>query len=65
LTNNDVLRRLRYTFDLSDSKMISLFGFANFGVTREQVSNWLKREEDPAFAHRTRSQAIDSEEILF
>jgi len=49
MTNNDVLRRIRYTFDFSDSKMIALFGLADHDVTREQISDWLKKEEDSAF----------------
>ncbi|WP_432822605.1 DUF1456 family protein [Trichloromonas sp.] len=49
MNNNDILRRLRYTFDFSDSKMINLFGQADCEVTREQVSDWLKKEEDPAY----------------
>jgi uncharacterized protein YehS (DUF1456 family) len=49
MTNNSILRRLRYCFDLSDSKMISLFGLAEHRVTREQISDWLKKDDDPAF----------------
>ena len=49
MTNNDVLRRLRYTFDISDSKMIAIFGLADLQVTREQVSDWLKKDDDPAY----------------
>jgi len=45
VTNNDVLRRIRYTFDFSDSKMISLFALAGETVTREQISCWLKRDD--------------------
>lgn len=44
MTNNDILRRIRYTFDFSDSKMISLFALAGETVTREQVSDWLKKD---------------------
>jgi len=47
MTNNDILRRLRYTFDFDDSKMIAIFGLADRVVTREQISNWLKKDEDP------------------
>lgn len=50
MTNNDSLRSLRYTFDLNDSTMIKIFSLANLDVTREQVSNWLKRDEDPNFS---------------
>jgi len=49
MTNNDILRSIRYTFDFSDSKMISLFALADQVVTRAQVSDWLKREDDPAY----------------
>jgi uncharacterized protein YehS (DUF1456 family) len=49
MTNNDILRRIRYIFDLGDSKMIAVFGLADLVVTRSQVSDWLKKEDDPAF----------------
>ncbi|MDH5357731.1 MAG: DUF1456 family protein [Gammaproteobacteria bacterium] len=49
MTNNDVLRRLRYTFDLSDDKMIKIFAQADLEVTREQISNWLKKDDDPDY----------------
>ena len=49
MDNNDILRRIRYSFDLSDSKMIAIFDHADYLVTREQISDWLKKDEDPAF----------------
>lgn len=49
MNNNDTLRSLRYTFDLNDSKMISMFSLAGQEFTREQVSEWLKKDEDPNF----------------
>jgi len=49
MTNNDILRRIRYIFDLNDSKMIAIFGLADHMVTRGQISDWLKKDEDPAF----------------
>lgn len=49
MTNNDVLRRLRYTFDFDDFKMIAVFAAADSQVTRPQVSNWLKKDDDPEF----------------
>ena len=48
ITNNDIIRRIRYTFDFNDSKMIELFALGGHLVTREQVSDWLKKEDDPA-----------------
>ena len=49
MTNNDILRRIRYIFDLSDSKMIAIFSLADYEATREQISDWLKKDDDPAF----------------
>jgi len=49
MTNNDILRRIRYIFDLNDTKMISVFSLADCKVTREQVSDWLKKDDDPAY----------------
>jgi uncharacterized protein YehS (DUF1456 family) len=46
MTNNDVLRRIRYSFDFDDSKMMALFALAGPEVTRAQISDWLKKEED-------------------
>lgn len=48
MDNNDVLRRIRFVFDFSDSSMIALYGLADFPVTREQISAWLKKEGDAA-----------------
>lgn len=50
MTNNDILRRIRYIFDFSDVKMLALFSSAGGQVTREQISGWLKKEDDPAYA---------------
>jgi uncharacterized protein YehS (DUF1456 family) len=49
MTTNDVLRRIRYTFDFDDATMIKMFALADLEVTRTQVSDWLKKEEDPDF----------------
>lgn len=49
ITNNDILRRIRYIFDFSDSKMIELFANAGYETTRAEISDWLKKDEDEAF----------------
>ncbi|MCK5156463.1 MAG: DUF1456 family protein [Spirochaetales bacterium] len=49
MTNNDILRRIRYIFDYGDSKMIAIFGLADHEITREQISDWLKKDDDPAY----------------
>lgn len=53
MTNNDVLRRMRYIFDLSDSKVIDVFALAGVIVSRTEISQWLKKDEDPDFVNCT------------
>lgn len=57
MTKNDILRRIRYTFDYNDSEMIALFVSGGKQVTRAEVSDWLKKEEDPE------SKEIDDEHL--
>ena len=56
MTNNDILRSIRYTFDFNDSKMIDVFGLVDYQVTREQISDWLKKDDDPAYKNCSDTQ---------
>ena len=58
VTNNEILRRIRYIFDFSDSKMTTIFGIADYMVTREQISNWLKKDDDPAYQECDNTQLV-------
>lgn len=49
LTNNDIFRRIRYTFDLKDSTIVDIFALAEVSVPQEQVTAWLKKDDDDAF----------------
>jgi uncharacterized protein YehS (DUF1456 family) len=49
MTNNDILRRIRFIFDFNDTNMIEIFGLAGHEVTREQVLAWLKKDTDRVF----------------
>ena len=49
MTNNDILRRIRYIFDYNDSKMRALFALSDHPVTRDQISDWLKKDDDPVY----------------
>lgn len=49
MSNNDILRTLRFTFDFNDFEMIDLFKKGGLESTREEVSNWLKKEDDPEY----------------
>ena len=49
MDNNAILRRIRYTFDLSDSEMIHIFGLAEQKTDRAEISNWLKKDDAEDF----------------
>ena len=49
MTNNDVLKKIRYTFDYKDDKMMALFASGGQEVTRAELSDWLKKDDDPDF----------------
>lgn len=49
MTKNDVLRRVRYTFDYNDAQMIDIFKLADLTVTRNDVSCWLKKDDAEGF----------------
>lgn len=50
MQNNDILRRLRYTFDFGDDQMMKLFANGDLEVDRPTLSNWMKKEDDPDYA---------------
>lgn len=45
MTNNDILKRLRYTFNYNDEEMVGIFASAEYKVTRSLITDWLKSEE--------------------
>lgn len=49
MRNNDILARLRYTWNFGDDKMMAIFAHVGENSTRTEVCDWLKQEEDPAF----------------
>ncbi|WP_421242569.1 DUF1456 family protein [Aeromonas enteropelogenes] len=56
MTNNDILRRLRYALSISNDQMVDMFAKGNLTVTHAQLHGWLLKEaeegevQDPAFA---------------
>ena len=49
MTNNDVLRRIRYIFDFNDAKMMAIFELADQQVKRGHIVAWLLKDDDAAF----------------
>lgn len=49
VTNNDILRRLRYVFSFNDKQMIEIFALARWEITSKDLLGWLKHEEEPEY----------------
>ncbi len=49
MTNNEILRRIRYLNNYDDAKMVSIFALADLEVTPRQIVNWLKKEENRGY----------------
>jgi len=49
MTNNDILRRIRYAYNFSDDTMMKIFSLAGKEADRALISSFLKRDEDPDF----------------
>lgn len=56
VTNNDILRRIRYIFDFKDAKMVEIFASVDHLVTLEEISHWLKKEDDSGFEECSNAQ---------
>ena len=49
MTNNDVLRSLRYAMDLSDAALVDIFELAGQEVSRAEIGGFLKKEEEDGY----------------
>ncbi|HBV91480.1 MAG TPA: DUF1456 domain-containing protein [Pantoea sp.] len=49
MTNNDILRSVRYMLNLSDAKMVEIFALAQCDVPLADIQAWLKKDDDAAF----------------
>lgn len=49
MTNNDVLRSIRYMLDLSEPKMVEVWQLAEMTVERDDLKDYLRDEEDAQY----------------
>lgn len=56
MTNNDILRRIRYIVDFNNSAMAATFALGGLEASREQLIGWLSKEEEADFLTLTDSQ---------
>ena len=60
MTNNDILRRLRYILNIKDTKIIKILALADYTVPLPRVVSWLKKDDDADF-----TACIDKDLIAF
>jgi uncharacterized protein YehS (DUF1456 family) len=49
MTNNDILRRLRYALDISNSTMVEIFKQADHGIEQPDMIALLKKEDEEGY----------------
>lgn len=49
MINNDVLRRIRYIFDFSDSAMLAMFELGAYKASKSDLKSWLAKEGELDF----------------
>lgn len=50
MTNNDILRRLRYSLNLPDGLTLKILALGGREATEAELGLWLKKEEEPGYA---------------
>lgn len=50
MTNNDILRQLRYALNINDSTMIEIFRLSDHEIEQSSVTGLLKKEDEEGFA---------------
>lgn len=49
MTNNDILRRLRYSLILNNGQMIKIWKLAGYEADEEKIDSFLKKEDDDGY----------------
>ena len=49
MTNNDVLRSLRYALNFSETRMVEICNLAELTITRAQITDLLKKEDEAGY----------------
>ncbi len=49
MTNNDVLRSIRYILNVSDVKLMEIIAMGDGNVSKDEITAYLRSDDDPAF----------------
>ncbi len=50
MNNNDILRRLRYALNISNSDMAGIYKLAGYEIQESKILDFLKKEDDEGYA---------------
>lgn len=50
MTNNDILRQLRFALNINDSTMIEIFKLSDHEIEQSSITGLLKKEDEEGFA---------------
>lgn len=59
MTNNDILRRLRYALNYTNVHVVNLFAHVGEKVAQSQVGSWIQREDAETLSDRELCQFLD------
>jgi len=51
MTNNDILRQLRYALNINDSTMVEIFKLADHDIKQSDLTGLLKKEDEEGFVN--------------
>ena len=46
MTNNDILRSVRYILNINETKLIEIIGLADFQVSKDDITAFLRQEDE-------------------
>src|SRR4051812_38093029 len=49
MTNNDVLRSIRYILNINETKIIEIIGLNGIKVSPDDITSFLKQEDEPGY----------------
>ena len=49
MTNNDILRQLRYALHLNDAKMVDIFSISDFQIDQDELLDMMKKDDEDGY----------------
>lgn len=49
MTNNDILRRLRYILEFNDAKMLEIIAMADGTTSKDELMAWFKKDDEDGY----------------